>query len=111
VATRLLRAVEVGGGIRLLGVGISGLADAVQGELFEARPGERSTAALPEAVGARPEAWVPGSDVTHTRWGLGWVEAQEGAELRVRFETEVTDPGPLRRLRTDDPDLCLVGTG
>ncbi|MBO0701476.1 MAG: DNA polymerase IV, partial [Candidatus Dormibacteraeota bacterium] len=47
VATRLLRAVEVGGGIRLLGVGISGLADAVQGELFEARPGERSTAALP----------------------------------------------------------------
>ncbi|MBO0707102.1 MAG: DNA polymerase IV [Candidatus Dormibacteraeota bacterium] len=107
VATRLLQAVDPRGGIRLLGVGVSGLADAVQGELFEARPGDTppSERTVTETMRMVPVAWPPGSDVAHPRWGQGWVEAHEGEDLRVRFETETTDPGPVRHLRADDPDL------
>ncbi|MBO0745253.1 MAG: DNA polymerase IV, partial [Candidatus Dormibacteraeota bacterium] len=85
----------------------SGLADAVQGELFEARPGDTppSERTVTETMRMVPVAWPPGSDVAHPRWGQGWVEAHEGEDLRVRFETETTDPGPVRHLRADDPDL------
>lgn len=107
VATRLLEGVDVRGGIRLLGVGVSGLADAVQGELFEGRtPGSAiPQQAATEAVRVHPSAWPPGSDVAHVRWGQGWVEAQEGDDLRVRFESEATEPGPVRYLRAGDPEL------
>lgn len=112
VAARLLQAVDVRGGVRLLGVGVSGLADAVQGELFDARAGEAQgsgrAAAEAEVMPARGPAWLPGTDVAHAGWGRGWVEAQEGEQLRVRFETEATGPGPVRLLRPDDPDLCRV---
>ena len=107
IATRLLQTVDVRGGIRLLGVGVSGLADAVQGELFDVGAAEMP-ASDRTVVGAgpmRPAVWLPGADVTHERWGRGWVEAQQGEELRIRFETEATEPGPVRRLRADDPEL------
>jgi DNA polymerase-4 len=107
VATRLLRGVDVRGGIRLLGVGVSGLADAVQGELFEPSVAEIPPSQRP-AGQIRAVPWVPGSDVAHTTWGPGWVEAQEGEVLRVRFETEATDPAPARQIRVDDPDLRLL---
>ncbi|MBO0744456.1 MAG: DNA polymerase IV, partial [Candidatus Dormibacteraeota bacterium] len=69
VATRLLQAVDPRGGIRLLGVGVSGLADAVQGELFEARPGDTppSERTVTETMRMVPVAWPPGSDVAHPR--------------------------------------------
>jgi DNA polymerase IV len=107
VATRLLSGVDVRGGIRLLGVGVSGLADAVQGELFESN-GEGASPVRPAAEAVRPVAWLPGADVVHTRWGAGWVEAHHGEEVRVRFETETSDPGPVRQVAIDDPELRAV---
>jgi DNA polymerase-4 len=107
VATRLLSGVDVRGGIRLLGVGVSGLADAVQGELFESN-GEEASPVRPAAEAVRPVAWLPGADVVHTRWGAGWVEAHHGEEVRVRFETETSDPGPVRQVAIDDPELRAV---
>ncbi len=108
VATRLLSGVDLRGGIRLLGVGVSGLADAVQGELFEITGAEEASPPQPAAEMGRPVAWLPGSDVMHTRWGPGWVESHQGQEVRVRFETETSGPGPVRHLAIDDPDLRAV---
>ena len=56
----------------------------------------------------RPAAWLPGADVVHARWGVGWVEAYRGEEVWVRFETEISDPGPVRPVPIDDPELRAV---
>lgn len=109
VAERLLRGVDVRGGIRLLGVGIGGLADAVQGELFD--PATEDVGVVRSRIPASeraPVVWSAGTDVMHATWGQGWIEAQEGDELRVRFETETTGPGPLRPVPVNDPGLRLM---
>jgi DNA polymerase-4 len=99
VARRLLASVEVGGGVRLLGIGVSGLTDFAQQDLFE------SPAPAVRAVEEAPAAWYAGADVVHDRHGRGWVERVEEDALTVRFETPDSPPGPARRLPIPDEGL------
>jgi DNA polymerase IV len=116
VARRLLGAVDRSGGLRLLGVGVSGLSTYVQGDLF-AEPEDPVddeapvAAAPPEAVPGDPRpgpavvAWHPGQDVAHPELGSGWVWGSGLNRVTVRFEGPRTPPGPVRTLAADDPDL------
>jgi DNA polymerase IV len=106
LATRLLKEVDTSGGIRLLGVSMSGLADWVQHDLFgSADP--RLAPERPEATkgDAEPQRWVPGVDVVHAIHGPGWVWGSGRGRVTVRFETADSPPGPIRTFLEDDPDL------
>ncbi|HET6918767.1 MAG TPA: DNA polymerase IV [Jiangellaceae bacterium] len=106
LAARLLTEVDTTGGIRLLGVGISGLADWVQRDLFTSADAMPS-ANQPEPVQhvTDPLRWVAGMDVVHTSNGPGWVWGSGRGRVTVRFETADTAPGPVRTFPDDDPDL------
>ncbi|OON77415.1 DNA polymerase IV [Streptomyces tsukubensis] len=123
-AARLLEAVDTTGGVRLLGVGVTGLADFTQEDLFAQAAGERAEAeaaalaAAGEAVRedegeARPEPvpeerhWRAGHDVTHLRHGAGWVQGSGVGRVTVRFETPYSEPGRVRTFLVDDPELTL----
>jgi DNA polymerase IV len=113
-ARRLLAAVDRSGGLRLLGVGVSGLATFVQGDLFaepdpDAGAVDEAPAAEPVPADPRPGpavvAWYPGQDVVHAERGPGWVWGSGLNRVTVRFEGPRTPPGPVRTLAADDPDL------
>ncbi|MCX4821631.1 DNA polymerase IV [Streptomyces sp. NBC_01142] len=131
-AGRLLEAVDTTGGVRLLGVGVTGLADYTQEDLFaQAAAGEHAMAAEAEAragageegepeapesqeaggaVTAEPEAlaerrWPAGHDVRHAEYGAGWVQGSGVGRVTVRFEEPGSEPGRVRTFRVDDPDL------
>ena len=119
-AARLLEAVDTTGGVRLLGVGVSGLADYTQEDLFaqaqaQAAAGELAAQEHPEeepaeepAVEQAPVAerrWPAGHDVQHAEHGHGWVQGSGLGRVTVRFETPYSEPGRVRTFRTDDPDL------
>ena len=128
-AARLLEAVDTTGGVRLLGVGVTGLADYTQEDLFAQAAGERAAAddtagtgadaghgpdttvsggpqETPDTVG-RPAArrWLPGNDVHHDVHGHGWVQGSGVGRVTVRFEVPGSAPGRVRTFRTDDPEL------
>ncbi|MGH1562757.1 DNA polymerase IV [Mumia sp. DW29H23] len=129
-ATGLLAEIDTSSGIRLLGVGVSGMADWVQDDLFvadaetpddeelaaAAAPGT-GAAALASDVSAVPTAgavprplrdrprWSPGADVVHDEHGPGWVWGSGLGRVTVRFETRDTGPGPVRTFDADDPSL------
>ena len=105
VARALLDDLDTSGGVRLLGVGVSGLADWIQEDLFgESNPAE------PEIDLPAPEpaqrAYVPGMDVVHEKMGAGWVWGSGKGVVTVRFETADTPPGPVRSYSVDDPALA-----
>jgi DNA polymerase-4 len=131
-AGRLLEAVDTTGGVRLLGVGVTGLADYTQEDLFtQAAAGEQAeaeaAAAASEAEGAPgasrgedsggavgadaepgPPAerrWQAGHDVRHAQYGAGWVQGSGVGRVTVRFEEPGSEPGRVRTFRVDDPDL------
>ncbi|MET8983713.1 DNA polymerase IV [Streptomyces sp. NPDC004539] len=113
-AARLLDSVDTTGGVRLLGVGVSGLADFTQEDLFaqaaeEVRDDEEETEAPgEETVDAGPaeHRWRPGEDVRHAGFGPGWVQGSGVGRVTVRFETPGdTEPGRVRTFRVDDPEL------
>ena len=125
-------------GIRLLGVGISGLAEYAQGDLIaelegldelaaqeaEAEAEAESTSessAEPDAspvpavtlfgpVPLVPEArrWLAGQDVRHADLGPGWVQGAGLGRVTVRFEGPDTPPGRISTLSVDDPELLAV---
>lgn len=126
---RLLEAVDTTGGVRLLGVGVTGLADFTQEDLFAQAAGERLAAAPPGVAepGAHPAVdeedpggeepaqetpehlaarrWPAGHDVRHDTYGHGWVQGSGVGRVTVRFEEPESAPGRVRTFRTDDPEL------
>ena len=112
VAHRLLAAVDRSGGLRLLGVGVSGLSPYAQGDLFATESAPVAEEApepepVPEdpAPGPAVHAWYPGQDVVHPELGAGWVWGSGLNRVTVRFEGPRTPPGPVRTLAADDPAL------
>ncbi|MEO9324578.1 DNA polymerase IV [Nocardioides sp. C4-1] len=119
VARTLIADLDTSGGVRLLGVGVSGLADWVQEDLFaDADPAEGPDAPtddgpeitadeLAEAgVKARRAPYAPGQDVVHDELGRGWVWGSGRGVVTVRFETaESAKPGPVRSFALGDPLL------
>jgi DNA polymerase-4 len=122
-ARRLLMEAGVVGGVRLLGVGVSGLATYVQGDLFTPADEvitpvhdgidvagidqtERPAAAVDEAATrSGVSEWFPGQDVAHDEHGAGWVWGRGRSLVTVRFEGPTTPPGPVRTFAVDDPAL------
>jgi DNA polymerase-4 len=110
-ARSLLADLDTSGGVRLLGVGVSGLADWIQDDLFGSEPEEDDAdigLALPDT--ARHRTWAPGMDVTHAALGPGWVWGSGRGVVTVRFETAQTPAGPVRSFAADDPELSPVVT-
>ena len=122
IARRLLAEAGTAGGLRLLGVGMSGLSLYAQGDLFAegeeaggaGRPDgsevEAEDAPAEEALTVPPPAdpasrWWPGQDVRHDDLGPGWVWGRGLGRVTVRFEGPRTPPGPVRTLAADDPAL------
>ncbi|MCX4727888.1 DNA polymerase IV [Streptomyces sp. NBC_01306] len=124
-AGRLLEAVDTTGGVRLLGVGVTGLADFTQEDLFAQAATERAAelehaaaeeaapgpAAPPEPSADEPppgtgHRWLAGHDVRHDEYGAGWVQGSGVGRVTVRFEDPyATVPGRVRTFRVDDPAL------
>ncbi|MWA09705.1 DNA polymerase IV [Streptomyces sp. BA2] len=127
-AARLLEAVDTTGGVRLLGVGVTGLADYTQEDLFaqaqaqalaegpEQGEGEGDTAGEEAAADGAEEPpademplaarrWAAGHDVRHERFGHGWVQGSGLGRVTVRFETPGSLPGRVRTFRVDDAEL------
>ncbi|MET7482695.1 DNA polymerase IV [Streptomyces sp. NPDC005538] len=114
-AARLLDSVDTTGGVRLLGVGVSGLADYTQEDLFAQAAGEQADLLEeehPEEAGEEQSAvverrWPSGHDVHHAGFGHGWVQGSGLGRVTVRFEApEDAGPGRVRTFRTDDPELA-----
>ncbi len=106
LARGLLTDLDTSGGVRLLGVGVSGLADWIQDDLFgETAEAEPDLAPLPDLPSGRRSTWAPGQDVEHAELGRGWVWGSGRGVVTVRFETAETPPGPVRSFAVDDPDL------
>ncbi|WP_245159026.1 DNA polymerase IV [Blastococcus sp. TF02A-35] len=118
-ARRLLTEAGTAGGLRLLGVGVSGLSVYAQGDLFadglltddgpDAEAAATEPEVAPEAVELPVEKrWWPGQDVRHEELGAGWVWGRGLGRVTVRFEGPLTPPGPVRTLSADDPALSAA---
>lgn len=121
-AGRLLEGVDTTAGVRLLGVGVTGLADYTQEDLFAQAASEAAAAAeaaaaevhraegeepeeTPEAAEAPPRRWLPGLDVRHAEFGAGWIQGSGVGRVTVRFEQPWSEPGRVRTFAVDDPAL------
>jgi len=112
VATSLLSDVDTSGGIRLLGVGVSGLADWIQEDLFAQETDlidpQEDLPEIPTSGVRSRRTWAPGMDVTHRDYGAGWVWGTGRSVVTVRFETAETGPGKVRSFAVDDPELSAA---
>jgi DNA polymerase-4 len=105
-ARGLLADLDTSGGVRLLGVSVSGLADWIQEDLFGDVEEIDDEPEL--AIDPRPEVrrgWSPGMDVVHEELGRGWVWGSGRGVVTVRFETAESGSGPVRSYSVDDPQL------
>lgn len=104
-ARALLAQTDLRGGLRLLGVGVSGLADWVQDDLFGQSTPADDPEPEPEPYEPQVPRWYPGMDASHDEHGDGWVWGAGLGRVTVRFETRHTPPGPVHTFRADDPAL------
>ncbi|WP_432169657.1 DNA polymerase IV [Streptomyces sp. 1222.5] len=116
-AARLLEAVDTTGGVRLLGVGVTGLADYTQEDLFaqaaqpqssgavEAPPVDAVAEVVPVPEESPERHWRAGQDVRHAEYGPGWVQGSGLGRVTVRFETPQSPPGRVRTFSVGDPAL------
>ncbi|BBH16236.1 DNA polymerase IV [Nocardioides baekrokdamisoli] len=104
LAQALLEEVDTDGGVRLLGVGVSGLADWVQEDLFGSEPEDEPEVDTTAFV-RRSSGWHPGQDVIHSEYGPGWVWGSGRGVVTVRFETALTGPGPVHSFKAEDAAL------
>jgi DNA polymerase-4 len=105
LARNLLTELDTSGGVRLLGVGVSGLADWIQDDLFGDDTEQESPPPDAPLPGPPRPAWSPGMDVVHDEMGRGWVWGSGRGVVTVRFETAETPAGPVRSYPIDDPAL------
>ena len=107
LARGLLTDLDTSGGVRLLGVGVSGLADWIQDDLFsELGEDEEEAPVEVEVPTARQRrTWAPGMDVVHADLGRGWVWGSGRGVVTVRFETAASPAGPVRSFPEGDPAL------
>jgi DNA polymerase-4 len=111
VARTLLGELDTSGGVRLLGVGVSGLADWIQEDLFadeedeEVEPEDGWDTEAAVAAASRHRGWAPGMDVEHEAHGRGWVWGSGRGVVTVRFETAETGPGRVLSFGVSDPAL------
>jgi DNA polymerase IV len=105
LARNLLTELDTSGGVRLLGVGVSGLADWIQDDLFGDDAEEETPAPDVALPGPTRAVWSPGMDVVHDEMGRGWVWGSGRGVVTVRFETAQTPAGPVRSYPIDDPAL------
>lgn len=113
VARTLLHELDTSGGVRLLGVGVSGLTDWIQEDLFADSEDDSShplddETELALASLTRRRFWLPGLDVIHDEHGEGWVWGSGRGVVTVRFETATTSPGRVLSFQADDPALHVV---
>jgi DNA polymerase-4 len=108
IAERLLLDPEQFGGVRLVGVGFSGLSEPHQDPLFTvtipAAP-ETSTVVAAPAPPAEFSGWRPGDDVVHDEFGTGWVQGAGHGRVTARFEKRSSGPGVARTFEQADPRL------
>ncbi len=103
-ALSLLGKIDLASGLRLFGVGLHGLTDWVQEELFteEIDP-------IIETIPTEPRLeWRTGMDVTHSQYGQGWVWGAGLNRVTIRFETAQSPPGPIFTFAADDPELSAL---
>jgi DNA polymerase-4 len=109
LARGLLSEIDTSDGVRLLGVGVHGLADWIQDDLFtdEEEPEAAPLLELPpeNPVPAPVPRWWPGVDVEHAEHGRGWVWGAGLGRVTVRFETRNSPTGPVLTFAADDPAL------
>jgi DNA polymerase-4 len=110
VARRMLGELDTSSGVRLLGVGVSALADWIQEDLFpddedEDEVADEATEAAVVAA-SRHRGWSPGMDVVHEIHGRGWVWGSGRGVVTVRFETAETGPGRVLSFGVSDPELA-----
>lgn len=108
MALGLLAEIDTSDGVRLLGVGVHGLADWIQDDLFTDEEGPEGDEAPNVAQHGQPGAptqWFPGVDVEHDDHGRGWVWGAGLGRVTVRFETRESPAGPVRTFAADDPQL------
>jgi DNA polymerase-4 len=107
LAGTLLAEMDVSGGVRLVGVGVSSLADWSQADLFTGydEPGGPHVPLGDEPAPMRRVRWAAGMDVVHTAHGAGWVWGAGIGRVTVRFETARSAPGPVHTFAADDPEL------
>ncbi|MEZ0069709.1 DNA polymerase-4 [Streptacidiphilus sp. MAP12-20] len=133
MARRLVDSVELLGGIRLLGVGVTGLADWTQEDLFaqaqreeleleeeleeemeESDPEPGTEPAYGGPSGPRAfhpggeltgRRWMPGQDAEHEDFGHCWVQGSGVGRVTVRFESPDSPVGRVRTFSVDDPAL------
>ena len=107
----LLAAVDMRGGVRLLGVGVANFVSVAQDELFvldESGVHETADEVVREAEPIERRVrtgWPPGSDIEHAGLGRGWVWGSGLGRVTVRFETRDSGIGPVRSFADDDPAL------